>query len=306
LRLNGSHKGAGIVADLNVTWIHGAPDCSLSTDPPIQVHRFDRDTFILRQSKCSEPGTPAAPGPSLEAPCMYLLIGKSRALLLDSGASRSPAIFPLASTVQKILNDHAADVGGQAVPLLVAHSHSHGDHHAADEQFAGMPGATVAPLTLPKIMNFFGLASWPDATASLDLGSRIVDIMPIPGHHETPLAFYDRNSELLLTGDTVYPGLLVVRDWKAYVGSIARLASFAAAHPVSFILGAHIEMTKHPRRWFGLEVLFQPDEHVLQLTHSHLKELNAALQAMGSNPRTDRHADFIIYPAGAPMPALSP
>jgi hypothetical protein len=43
---------------------------------------------------------------------------------------------------------------------------------------------------------------------------------------------------------------------------------------------------------------------VLQLTPSHLKELNTALQAMGANPRTDRHADFIIYPGGE-LPALS-
>ena len=30
--------------NLNVTWIHGAPDCAQSSDPPIQVHRYDEDT----------------------------------------------------------------------------------------------------------------------------------------------------------------------------------------------------------------------------------------------------------------------
>jgi hypothetical protein len=26
-----------------VRWIHGAPDCSASRDPVLQVHRFERD-----------------------------------------------------------------------------------------------------------------------------------------------------------------------------------------------------------------------------------------------------------------------
>jgi hypothetical protein len=69
---------AGKAGNLNVTWIHGSPNCATTVDPPIQVHRFDDDTFILRQSKCSEPGTPATPGSSFEAPFMYLLVGSAR------------------------------------------------------------------------------------------------------------------------------------------------------------------------------------------------------------------------------------
>jgi hydroxyacylglutathione hydrolase len=92
-----------VAGDLAVTWIHGAPDCAASPGPPLQVHRYDPDTFILRQSKCSEPGTLAAPGPSFEAPFLYLLVGRDRALLLDTGASRSPTVFPLATTVDRVL-----------------------------------------------------------------------------------------------------------------------------------------------------------------------------------------------------------
>lgn len=62
-----------MAGNVSVTWIQGATDCSQSTDPPIQVHRFDDDTFILQQSKCSEPGTTRQSGPSFEAPFMYLL-----------------------------------------------------------------------------------------------------------------------------------------------------------------------------------------------------------------------------------------
>ncbi len=107
-------------SDLNVVWIHGANNCSTTTDPPIQVHRFNRDTFILRQSKCSEPGTPANPGPSFEAPFMYLLFGATRALLLDTGASSSSARFPLASTVGKLRHDHTAALGTRIATTITS------------------------------------------------------------------------------------------------------------------------------------------------------------------------------------------
>jgi hydroxyacylglutathione hydrolase len=290
--------------DLNVTWIHGSPDCSLNTDPSIQVHRFNPDTIILRQSKCSEPGSAAQAGPSFEAPFMYLLIGTTRALLLDTGASHSAALFPIASTIGKLLHDHATAVEQPTVPLLIAHSHSHGDHLAGDSQFHGMPNTTVVPRGLVNVEVFFGLPHWPDGTATIDLGNRTLDVIPIPGHEESHIALYDRNTKLLLTGDTLYPGLLVVEDWSEYVRSIARLKSFVAANSVSFILGAHIEMTNQPGKWFGLPAFFQPNEHVLQLEQRHLLELHDALEVIGGHPRTDRHADFIIYPAGQPFPPL--
>jgi hydroxyacylglutathione hydrolase len=295
-----------VAGDLNVTWIHGAANCALSTDPPIQVHRFDTDTFILRQSKCSEPGTPGHPGPSFEAPFMYLLIGKSRALLLDTGATRSPALFPLASTIDQLLHQHAAALGKPTVALEIAHSHDHGDHFAGDDQFNGRADTTIVPSDLAAVKSHFGLPHWPEGTAMIDLGSRVLDLIPIPGHDPSHIALYDRDTQLLLTGDTLYPGLLVVDEWDAYVRSIGRMKAFVDAHPVSFILGAHIEMTNQPKRWFGLRKLFQPGEHVLQLKSAHLTELHSAVQAIGSHPRTDRHADFIIYPEGDPMPSLEP
>ena len=288
--------------NLNVTWIHGSPDCSLNTDPAIQVHRFNQDTIILRQSKCSEPGTAEEPGPSFEAPFMYLLIGATRALLLDTGASHSAALFPLASTIDKLLHDHATALGRPKVHLLIAHSHSHADHLAGNDQFHGLANTTIVPHGLDNVKDFFGLPHWPDGITRVDLGNRTLDVIPIPGHDDSHIALYDRNTKLLLTGDTLYAGLLVVEDWPEYVRSIARLRTFVAANPVSFILGAHIEMTNQPGTWFGLPAFFQPNEHVLQLKQRHLIELHDALNVIGSHPRTYRHADFIIYPAGEPFP----
>ena len=293
-----------MTGDLQVTWIHGAPDCAATTDPPIQVHRYDPDTFILRQSKCSEPGTPDQPGPSLEAPFMYLLFGKARALLLDTGASRSPTLFPLASTINRLRMDHAAASSGEPVPLLVAHSHSHGDHAAGDVQFQGQPGVTIVPLGLPRVKAFYGLTRWPDDQATVDLGGRMLDVLPAPGHEPSHVIFYDRTSQLLLTGDTLYPGLLVVNDWADYRQTVSRFRAFSESHQVSFVLGAHVELKNQPGRWFGLGARFQPGEHPLQLSPEQIAELDNAVTAMGTSLRTDRRHHFILHPAGLPLPVL--
>src|SRR5262245_34187172 len=33
---------------LDVHWNEGAPDCTRSTQPPLQVHRYDANTYLLR------------------------------------------------------------------------------------------------------------------------------------------------------------------------------------------------------------------------------------------------------------------
>ena len=66
--------------------IHGAPPGVRCQDPPLQVHRFDEHTFVLRQSKAV----------TYEAPFLYLLFGNDRALLLDTGAVADPRRMPVA------------------------------------------------------------------------------------------------------------------------------------------------------------------------------------------------------------------
>jgi len=295
-----------MAGDFNVQWIHGAEHCSQTTDPPLQVHRFDSDTFIIRQSKCSEPGTPGNIGPSFEAPFLYLLFGQTRALLLDTGASSSPQLFPIGATVRQILQQHATAQGGNSLPLLVVHSHSHEDHFAGDGQFQDDPNTVVVQPSLAAVKSFFELPHWPDGQGLIDLGGRLVDVLPLPGHEASHIALYDRQTQLLLTGDTLYPGLLVVNDWAAYVKSAARLKVFADTHPVSFVCGAHIEMTNEAGKWFGLGALFQPGEHVLQLPAQQIKMWNDALAAMGAHPQVKRLAEFIIFPAGNPFPPRNP
>ena len=47
---------------MDVKWNEGAEDCSKTAQPPLQVHRFNEVTFILRENPCA----------TYEAPFMYL------------------------------------------------------------------------------------------------------------------------------------------------------------------------------------------------------------------------------------------
>jgi hydroxyacylglutathione hydrolase len=94
-----------------------------SARPP-QVHAYDPQTFILRQSPCAH----------FEANFLYLLVGSDKALLIDTGAVADPKEMPLAKTILELLPDK----DHQKLSLLVAHTHSHLDHRAGDPQFASL------------------------------------------------------------------------------------------------------------------------------------------------------------------------
>src|SRR5579864_4316290 len=53
-------------------WINGVSP----SEPQMQVQRFDEDTYVIRQSIRT----------NFEGPFLYLLFGKERALLIDTGA----------------------------------------------------------------------------------------------------------------------------------------------------------------------------------------------------------------------------
>jgi hydroxyacylglutathione hydrolase len=262
-------------------WIHGARDCRASADPPVQAHEAAPGTFILRQSKCS----------NFEAPFMYLLIGDRRALLVDTGARTvTGEALPIGTFVDKALTRAEAD--GVPRELIVAHSHGHGDHLAGDSQFTDRPRTVIVQPDRGPVQRQFGIRDWPEDIGSLDLGNRRLLVIPIPGHessnnhgHEaTDIAIYDEQTGLVLTGDVFYPGLLTVRDWMSYRRSARRLAEFAQTHPITFLLGAHVEMSRTPGVLFDLGTTFQPDEHPLQLTPADLATWAAACEELGEHP----------------------
>lgn len=262
-----------------VSWIHGSLNCSTNADAPLQAHACDADTFIIRQNKCH----------NFEGPFMYLLIGAQKALLLDTGASPSAGHpLPMRTTVDSLVPPSRS--------LIVAHSHSHADHCFGDEQFAARPNTTVIQPNFSAMCDFFGFHDWPNDVAMLDLGKRKLAVVPIPGHESTHICVYDEATQILMTGDTLYPGLLVINDLPAYRASAARLKRFADGKAITYILGAHIEMKRPPGPLYPIGTRYQPDEHVLQLTRAHLDAWSDAVADIGNNPQPVVRDDFVLQP----------
>ncbi len=198
-------------------------DCVTSTDPLIQVEEFDEDTFILRLSKCF----------SYEGNFMYLLFGNTQAILFDTGAPPDAhnlgAILPIRKTVDLIVSTWLEDRRPVRFELIVAHTHGHRDHAFWDNQFEGRKNTTIVRPTLPQVKSFFGLLDWPEGQSTLNLGGRMLIVFPLPGHETSHIAVYDERTRVILTGDTLYPGLLTVEDWTAYRRSAMRLCNVCKA-----------------------------------------------------------------------------
>ena len=274
-----------VVALDQVKWIHGSPDCSKGMDPPIKVFQQNKSTWVLRQNKCL----------SFEAPFMYLLLGDDRALLLDTGATDNPESFPLLTTVRSLVGERS---------LLVLHSHSHGDHRRGDTQFSGQTGVELVAPNAASLRAFLDKADGTGSDRSIELGGREVIVIETPGHQEESITLYDSQTRWLLTGDTVYPGLIYVKDWQAYRESISRLASFAQSHELAAVLGAHIEMTDKAGEYYPVGTVYQPHEAPLPLSPEVLQTLATAL-AKANGKETVPLDELVVQPMNALQRTLS-
>jgi glyoxylase-like metal-dependent hydrolase (beta-lactamase superfamily II) len=145
------------------------------------------------------------------------------------------------------------------------------------------------------IQTVFGIGEWPGGVGTLDLGDRVLSVIPTPGHEEQHIALHDSETGAMLTGDTFYPGLLVVHDWPAYRASARRLARFVEHNLVTCCLGAHVEMQRSPGQLFPLGTTFQPDEHPLQLLRADLLQWAGLCEGLGDNAvGQHRSSSFVI------------
>ena len=176
--------------------------------------------------------------------------------------------------------------------LVVAHSHGHGDHTAGDKGFTGLPDVTLVAATPEAEQKAFGITRWPEQPGSIDLGDRIVDVLAIPGHQPAHLAYYDRRTGILLTGDHLYPGRLYVNDFAQYLASTRRMVEFTKGRLVAHILGCHIEQSRTPYVDYPTGTKYQPEEHSLELGRAHLLELLDGLEKQTQVS----YRDFTIVP----------
>ena len=186
----------------------------------------------------------------------YLIVGKKRALLFDTGMG--------ISDIKKIT------AGLTKLPVIVLNSHTHDDHVGGDWEFDTVYGmdtdftrndakgsrddaqAEITPDqicgSLPKgfdpktyVTRPWKIAAYMHDEERFDLGGRIIEIIATPGHTPDAISLIDRANGLLFTGDTYYPAPIWLfrpeTDLDAYAASIRRLAGLAPQ--IKLVLGAH-------------------------------------------------------------------
>jgi glyoxylase-like metal-dependent hydrolase (beta-lactamase superfamily II) len=143
----------------------------------------------------------------------YLLLGRKRALLFDSG-SGTRDISPVVAELTKL-------------PVTVIPSHLHYDHLGGIEPFS-----SVAMVDLPETRaavvdgrlevgryDYLGfidgrqppyvrVTQWLKPGARIDLGGRIVQLIHTPGHTSLSVSLFDPARRQLFSGDFIYPTTL--------------------------------------------------------------------------------------------------
>ncbi len=110
---NGGDLERGVLPD---HWLSQGVHCM--EIPEWQVHEYNANLYILRQSPCTD----------FEKPFVYLFFGKDRALLWDTG-SRNGNIAP---AVQHTVKNWLLRNNRASIQLVVVHSHEHEDHIFGD------------------------------------------------------------------------------------------------------------------------------------------------------------------------------
>jgi glyoxylase-like metal-dependent hydrolase (beta-lactamase superfamily II) len=129
----------------------------------------------------------------------------------------------------------------------------------------------IVPTDLENVKSRLGIADWPNGIGQIDLGDRVIDVIPTPGHYPSHVAYYDRQTGLFFSGDFLLPGRLLIEDTNADLASARRVAEFVEQRPVTYVLGGHIELDESGKTFQGTR--YHPNERPLQLTKQDLLAL---------------------------------
>lgn len=294
--------------NLAFRWTYGSNVAAHNRDPRVQVVQYNEDTFVLRQNVCVH----------WEAPFTYLLFGNKGALLIDAGATADAAHYPLRATVDAIVTRWAQARGRTRVPLTIAlTSPEDVAQNQGLVQFADRSDTTIVPKPLDLMKRHYGLAStWPAGTGSIDLGDRVITVIPTPGAHKDGVTFYDPYCDFLFTGDLLYPGKINIGNDRDFPASLERLKAFAADHPVKWILGGHIEMMFVPGKYYPRFATYKPYERVLEMEPDVLDEAIRSAKAVQGQRTILVRPDFVLLNGVSPdqrpqslpadIPAINP
>ncbi len=217
-----------------------------SADPWFEVYRIRPGVFAVYEPR------------QWEEVISYLIVGRARALLFDTGLG----VGRMRAVVSSLT----------ALPITVVNSHTHFDHVGGNADFRDIlnvdsgyaranasgaanryaawdalaPERLCGPLPAGVTRENYRIRPWKATGAVhhgdvIDLGGRALEVIFTPGHTPDSLCLLDRGNKLLFTGDTFYLGPIYLyvgeTDVAAYERSIGRLAKLVDR--LDLLLPAH-------------------------------------------------------------------
>ncbi len=258
-----------------------------------RVQKISPDTYAI--------GEPQSDPDNYE----YLLIGRTRALLIDAGATWSHDIHTAVATLTNL-------------PVTVIPTHLHFDHTDGLRYFHSIALIDL-PETRSRVRNgmvhlsryeymgwflpvgppVFHVTEWVKPDGFIDLGGRRVQVLWTPGHTATSVSVYDPGEKLLFAGDFIYPTSLYAflpdSSLSSYETTVNRLLAVLPADTT--IYGAHCCRNDATIQapWLGMNDLSDVKNAVEAIQNGTAKSRGFILRRF---PVNSRMTMITLYPFG--------
>jgi hydroxyacylglutathione hydrolase len=135
----------------------------------------------------------------------YLVVGNERGLLIDTGF----AIENIRAYAQTLTDKSVT---------WAANTHGHFDHTGGngwfDRAYMSAKALEIAKIPYPSKISLHYPLDYPVTIVgdgdTIDLGDRVLEILEIPTHAPSSIAFLDRKARIMFTGDEVASGVMLV------------------------------------------------------------------------------------------------
>ena len=205
---------------------------------------------------------PNPDGKTAQGSTIYLLEGRDRALLIDTGnpSKHTDGVDDLKSVVRQLLgHDNQGQAIAHPLDFVVANTHSHDDHIGENAEFSDrtiyymdLDWPDKAPANYVPVREGGGPTTHGSGTAvgEIELGDRKVTAIATPPHTPGSTSYLDAQNQMLFSGDALGSGYVWLQ-WapiSLYQPAVHHLLDVVKAYPDLKVFGAHFYQYRQGKR----------------------------------------------------------